>query len=73
MEEKTGGVKVGMKKERKLKVYGMSGYSSVNVPTIVLKGKWLEQLGFGIDTPIVIKCEEERLTIIKGVVEKNKN
>lgn len=36
------------KKTRKLKVYGQSGYKYQDTPTIVLKGKWLEDAGFEI-------------------------
>lgn len=56
---------MGMKRERKLKVYGMGGYKGVNVPTIVLKGKWLDELGFGIDVPIKVECEEGKLVIFR--------
>jgi len=52
---------MSIKKERKLKVYGMGGYKGVNVPTIMLKGKWLEELGFEMDMPILVKCENGRL------------
>lgn len=30
------------KNNRTLKVYGMSGYKYHDVPTIMMKGKWLE-------------------------------
>lgn len=56
---------MSIKKERKLKVYGMGGYKGVNVPTIVLKGTWLEKLGFGIDVAISVECEKGKLVISK--------
>ena len=41
------------KKNRRLKVYGQSnGYNYKDVPTIVLKGKWLEAAGFDIGTDL---------------------
>ena len=41
---------------RRLKVYGQSnGYNYQDVPTIVLKGKWLEAAGFDIGDSISIK------------------
>lgn len=33
------------RKTRKLKVYGQSGYKYQDTPTIILKGKWLEDSG----------------------------
>ena len=63
------------KKERNLKVYyanqdraGGAGYYSrrnEQVPTIILKGKWLEQYGFSISDHIKVVCENEMLIIKK--------
>ncbi len=36
------------KNMRTVKIYGMSGYKYQATPTIMLKGKWLEELGFEI-------------------------
>ena len=52
------------KKNRRLKVYGQStGYNYKEVPTIVLKGKWLEAAGFDIGTDLLVECEDGKLTI----------
>ena len=52
------------KKNRRLKVYGQSnGYNYQDVPTIVLKGKWLEAAGFGIGSDLLVECEHGKLTI----------
>lgn len=52
------------KKKRRLKVYGQSnGYNYQDVPTIVLKGKWLEAAGFNIGTDLMVECEDGKLTI----------
>ena len=52
------------KKNRRLKVYGQSnGYNYQDVPTIVLKGKWLEEAGFNIGDSISINNENEKITI----------
>ena len=49
---------------RRLKVYGQSnGYNYQDVPTIVLKGKWLEAAGFDIGDRVVLECENGRLVI----------
>lgn len=52
------------KKKRNLKVYGQSnGYNYQDVPTIVLKGKWLETAGFDIGDNIFLSCEDGQLVI----------
>lgn len=52
------------KKNRHLKVYGQgNGYSNHDVPTIVLKGKWLEAAGFDIGTGVLVECDEGKLII----------
>lgn len=55
-----------MKKQnnRRLKVYGQSnGFNREDVPTIILKGKWLEATGFDIGTNLLVECEDGKLTI----------
>lgn len=52
------------KKNRRLKVYGQSnGYNYQNVPTIVLKGKWLEAAGFDIGDKLILSCENRQIVI----------
>ena len=52
------------KNNRRLKVSGQSnGYNYKEVPTIVLKGKWLEAAGFDIGTDLLVECEDGKLTI----------
>lgn len=52
------------KKNRNLKVYGQSnGYNCQDVPTIVLKGKWLKAAGFDIGDRVRLECENGRLVI----------
>ena len=48
---------------RKLKVYYQSS-GKATVPTILLKGKWLEKYGFGIGSYVAIECENGKLTIV---------
>lgn len=50
-------------KTRKLKVYGQSGYKYQDTPTIVLKGKWLEDAGFKIGTNYKVLITENQLHI----------
>ena len=57
------------KKNRKMKVYGTSGYKYKNTPTIILKGMWLEKSGFEIGEEIEVKCEKDRLLIVKKRAE----
>lgn len=55
---------------RELKVYGQSGYKYQDTPTIMLKGKWLEEAGFYIGQPISVKVEHKVLTITLSQVEQ---
>nr|DAW01723.1 MAG TPA: Toxin SymE, type I toxin-antitoxin system [Caudoviricetes sp.] len=54
------------KKNRRLKVYGQSnGYNYQDVPTIVLKGKWLEAAGFDIEDQLQVIVEQGEILIKK--------
>ncbi|MBE8723840.1 SymE family type I addiction module toxin [Flavobacterium hungaricum] len=60
-----------MKNYRKLKIhkkYQARTYRGINVPEIILKGKWLESLGFKQGKMVVVKQEKNKLTI---TVDKN--
>ncbi len=52
-----------MAKKRSIKIYGQSGYKYQETATIMLKGKWLEELGFKIGDYISVTCEDGRLVI----------
>ena len=56
------------KKERKMKVYAQSGYRYKETATIILKGDWLQDLGFEPGTPIRVECEGGRLVITENEV-----
>lgn len=49
--------------KRSMKVYGMSGYKYQQVPMVMLKGKWLEQLGFAIGDFVSVSCENGKIII----------
>lgn len=51
------------KNTRSVKIYGMSGYKYQATPTIMLKGKWLEELGFEIGDYISVSCEDGKIII----------
>lgn len=55
---------VVQKNTRNFKVYSQSGYHYQDTATITLKGKWLKELGFDSNTPIEVKCEDGKLTIV---------
>ena len=59
-----------MAKKRSIKVYGQSGYRYRETPTIMLKGKWLEELGFKIGDYISVSCENGKLTIMQDAERK---
>lgn len=51
------------KKNRSMKVYGQSGYRYKETPAIMLKGQWLQELGFEIGDYISVSCENGKLII----------
>lgn len=55
---------VRKKKEfRELKVSSFSGQGYKTAPMLRVQGLWLEQCGFNIGDPILVKCEDGKLTI----------
>lgn len=52
-----------LKEYRNMKVYEISGYRYKPTPMIVLKGQWLQELGFNIGDPVMVKCEDGKLII----------
>lgn len=59
------------KQNRALKVYEQSGYKYRTIPTIMLKGQWLAELGFQIGENISVSSEEGRLVIAKAELKQN--
>ena len=43
---------------RELKVSSFSGYGYKSAPMLRIQGLWLEELGFNIGDPILVKCED---------------
>ena len=52
-----------MSEIRKLKVYETSGRNYIPTPTIILKGKWLGEYGFDMNTLISVDCEDGKIVI----------
>lgn len=51
---------------RKLKVhYSSQGENYTHVPTIMLKGKWLEAAGFKIGDYVEVECSGDRIALTK--------
>ena len=46
---------------------GMSGYKYQQVPAVMLKGKWLEQLNFHIGDYVSVSCEDGKIIITPDV------
>ena len=59
------------KQNSALKVYEQSGYKYRTIPTIMLKGQWLAELGFQIGENISVSCEEGRLVITTAELKQN--
>ena len=51
---------------RELKVYESHDNKYEIIPSIRLKGKWLQNLGFEVGTPLVVKCQKGKLEIVKA-------
>ena len=51
------------KKIRNMKVYSQSGYKYQEVPSIILRGKWLGLAGFRIGDYISVSCEDGKIVI----------
>ena len=51
------------KKNRSLKVVGQCGYQYRETPCIMLKGKWLKELGFQIGDYVSVSCEDGKMII----------
>ncbi len=53
--------------KRKLKIYeqSMGGGNYTQVPTLLLKGKWLEEVGFKAGDYVEVNIENEVITIKK--------
>ena len=50
-------------KNRSMKVHAQSGYNYKATPTIILKGQWLQEMGFEIGDYISVSCEDGKLII----------
>ena len=48
---------------RELKVSSFSGYGYKSAPMLRIQGLWLEELGFKVGDPILVKCEDGKLVI----------
>ena len=57
---------MAFKKIRNMQVYEQSGYRYKSTPTIMLKGQWLNKLGFEHGTPICVECSGGKLIITMG-------
>lgn len=51
------------KSKRSIKVNATSGYKYKDVPTITLKGNYLKNFGFPIDTKVSVELAEGKITI----------
>lgn len=61
--QKERGIVIINMKTRKMKVYGMSDHKWKEVPTIMLKGKWLKEAGFDINNPISVEMVDGKIVI----------
>lgn len=50
-------------RNRSMKVHSQSGRNYKAIPTIILKGQWLQEMGFEIGNYISVSCENGKLII----------
>ncbi len=62
-------------KKRKLKIYAqsMGGGNYTSVPTILLKGKWLEEAGFQMGEYVVVEVQGDKITLTKTTPPESKS
>lgn len=48
---------------RELTIGSFGGYGRKSAPQLRLQGQWLEELGFQIGAPVLVKCEDGRIII----------
>jgi len=53
---------------RELKISSFYKCGSTPAPQLRLQGKWLEELGFQIGQPVLVKCEDGKLIITPDVM-----
>lgn len=51
--------------ERKIKVNATSGYRYKDTPTIQLKGYYLNQFGFSVDSKLSVSLSQDKIIIRK--------
>lgn len=57
---------MAFKEYREIKVCKQSGYHYKPTPTIILKGQWLQELGFTYGDKVQVRCEKGKLIITKA-------
>lgn len=45
----------------------MDGGNYTSVPTILLKGKWIEEAGFKMNEYVAVKVEGDKITLTKDI------
>lgn len=58
---------MAFRKIRNMKVYKQSRYRYKSTPTIMLKGQWHNELGFGYGTPICVECSGVEMLDINAI------
>ena len=54
---------------RKLKVYYGRGRDYRRLPQIILKGQWLERMGFSVGDRLTVDCQPGRVVVTKERAE----
>ena len=58
------------KEYRELTVSEAANYGRKTAPMLRIQGLWFQELGFNIGEPVLVKCEEGKIVIMKDSTRK---
>ncbi len=59
------------KEYRELMVSEAANYGRKTAPMLRIQGLWFQELGFNIGEPVLVKCEEGKIVIMKDSTRKS--
>ena len=59
------------KEYRELTVSEAANYGRKTAPMLRIQGLWFQELGFNIGEPVLVKCEEGKIVIMKDSTRKS--
>lgn len=59
------------KEYRELTVSEATNYGRKTAPMLRIQGLWFQEIGFNIGEPVLVKCEEGKIVIMKDSTRKS--